>query len=234
MKRCKIILLGLLLLLTSVLSAVAAEDENVSKIIVQGEGKVNAAPDMAIIVLGVETRNLSASDAVAENARLMSSTIAALLDAGVEEKNIQTSQFSLTTRTEDKPFEADEAEERLPPEFIATNRVTVRINNTENIGSVLDAAVAAGSNSIQRISFDLQNPQPEKDQALALAVKDARRKADIIAMAAGVNLSKILEISEGYASISPRGEVAFAFAPTPIQAGELEITASVTTTYEVT
>jgi uncharacterized protein YggE len=228
MKRSEIMLLGLMLLMASVLPACAQDNENVSKLIVQGEGKVFAAPDMATIVLGVETRN----------AILMSNTTNALLAAGIEEKDIQTSTYSLTTRPEEEPVPttaASRAEEITPPEFIATNRVTVRLNNTEDVGKVLDAAVAAGSNNIQSISFDLRDPSPEKDRALTMAIEDASRKAGVAASAAEVELGRILEISEGYSFVSARSEAAFALAAptTPISPGELEVTASVTMTYEI-
>ena len=238
MKRSEIMLLGLMLLMALVLPASAQDNENISKLIVQGEGKVFAAPDMVTIVLGVETRNASAAGAVAENAMLMSNTTNALLEAGIEEKDIQTSTYSLTTMPEEKPPEEagrEEDEEITPPEFIATNRVTVRLNNTEDVGKVLDAAVAAGSNNIQSISFDLRDPSPEKDRALTLAIEDASRKAGVAASAAGVELGRIMEVSEGYSFVSARSEAAFALAAptTPISPGELEVTASVTMTYEI-
>lgn len=242
MKRSEIMLLGLMLLVASVLPAAAQDDVNVSKLTVQGEGKVLAAPDIAIIVLGVETRNASAAGAVAENAILMNSTKKALMDAGIAEKDIQTSTYRLSTREEEPPIisraETGIAESGnvTPPEFIATNRVTVRINDTRIVGQVLDAAIAAGSNNIQSISFDLSDPAPEKDRALAMAIEDASRKAEVAASAAGVELGRIVEISEGYSFVSARSEVAYSLAAaptTPISPGELEVTASVTMTYEI-
>ena len=81
-------MLGLLLLLAAALPASAAEN-NVSKLIVQGEGKVNAAPDVATVELGVETQNASASGAAIENAMLMNETISALRSAGIAEKDVR-------------------------------------------------------------------------------------------------------------------------------------------------
>ena len=231
MKRSNMVFLGLMLLLASAFTAFGA-DNNASKLMVQGEGKINAAPDMVTIVLGVETHNASAAGAAAENARLMNKTINALLDARIAKKDIQTSRYSLTTAPQEEPKTA--SEKPKPPEFIATNQVTVRLNDTSAVGRVLDAAVAAGSNSIQDITFDIRDPQPENDQALALAIKDARRKAEVAATAANVKLGKILEISEGYGSVAPAARsMLLGNAATPIQPGEMEITSSVTVTYEV-
>lgn len=238
MRRFEIAILGLMFLLALAMPVYAAGNDNVSKIICNGEGKTTAAPDVVTITLGVETRNVSASVAAAENAKLMNSTINALLSAGLKKNDIQTSHYSLTTQTEENPVTAaDAAKNRTPPEFVATNQVTAKMNVTENIGKVLDAATAAGSNNIVGISFDLKDPKPQMDKALANAVNDSRRKAEIMAMAAGVKLGKILELSEGYgytSSNAPRAAFSLAAAPTPVLPGEMEITASVTVTYEIT
>ncbi|MDD1753911.1 MAG: SIMPL domain-containing protein [Methanotrichaceae archaeon] len=233
MKKWIGIICGFMLLITTSLCTSAAEDTVTPKLIVQGEGKVSAAPDIVTIQLGVETRNASASIAAQENARLMNSTIKALLDSGIDKKEIQTSHYSLTTEPQVEPKEGEKPQ---PPEFIATNQVTVKLNNTEDAGKVLDAAVSSGSNSIQGVSFDLKNPEPMKDKALTLAIKDAAQKAKVAATAAGVKLGKVLEISEGYGFIgaaAPKGVMYADGAITPIQPGEVEVKASVTTTYAI-
>jgi uncharacterized protein YggE len=233
MKKWIVIICGLMLLITTSLCASAVEGTVTPKLIVKGEGKVSTAPDIVTIQLGVETRNASASIAAQENARLMNSTIKALLDSGIDRKEIQTSHYSLTTKSEDEP---KEGEKPNPPEFIATNQVIVKLNNTEDAGKVLDAAVLAGSNSIQGVSFDLRNPEPMKDKALTLAIKDAAQKAKIAATAAGVKLGKVLEISEGYGFVSPAAQKGIVYADgaiTPIQPGEVDVKASVTMTYAI-
>jgi uncharacterized protein YggE len=101
MKKWDVTICGLMLLIAIPLCASAAEDTRISKLIVQGGGKESAAPDVVTIELGVETRNVSASVAAEENARLMNSTINALLEAGINENEIQTSHFSLTTKFEE-------------------------------------------------------------------------------------------------------------------------------------
>jgi len=212
--------------------SVSASEENVSKLIVQGEGKVSAVPDMATVVLGVEARNASALVAAKENARLMNETISALLSSGIASADIQTSHFSLTSLPQEETKASGEMQKA--PEFIATSQVTVRLNNTADVGRVLDAAAAAGSNSIKDLNFDIRNPQPEKDRALALAIADARRKAEVAAKAAGVELGRVLEIAEGYGYVTPAAKSAIQFdVATPVQPGEMEVTASVTLTYEV-
>jgi uncharacterized protein YggE len=236
--RFEITILGLMLLLALALPAQAAGSDNVSKLICNGEGKTSALPDVVTITLGVETRNVSASAAAAENAKLMNRTINALLSAGLKKKDIQNSRYSLTTQTEENPVPASgTAKNKTPPVFVATNQVAAKMNVTENIGKVLDAAIAAGSNSVTGISFDLRDPTPQMDRALANAVNDSTRKAKLMAATAGVKLGKILELSEGYSftsSNAPRAAYSVADATTPVIPGEMEITASVTATYEIT
>jgi hypothetical protein len=211
--------------------ATAAEN-NLSELVVQGEGKAMTAPDKVIIVLGVQTRDASAAIAAAENARLMNETIGALLTAGIAGDEIQTSRYSLGTEPQDEPIAGEETPKA--PVFLASNIVTVSLNNTEGVGRVLDAAVSAGTNSIQEVSFDLNDPKPQKDQALTLAIEDARRKAEVAAKAAGVKLGRVLEISEGYGYVAAVSRSAAFDFDTPIQPGQMEITASVTVTYEIT
>jgi len=212
-------------------SSAYCQEDNMSKIIVQGEGRASAPADRVTVVLGVETRDASAAIAAAENARLMNETIAALLSAGVAESEIQTSSYSLSTSQAEEPFGSEIRDES--PEFIATNMVTFSMNRTDGVGKVLDAAVSSGSNRIQEISFSLIDPRPQKDLALTRAIEDAARKADTAARAAGVTLGRVLEISEGYGYVSADTRSAVFDLATPIQAGSMEITASVTMTYEI-
>lgn len=232
MKKTCIVLMGMLLL-SLVMPAMAAENgTDVSELRVDGEGKVKAAPDMATIVLGVETRSTSAAEAAEENAILMNQTINALLEAGINESQMQTSRFSLTTVPQDEPLGADATQE--PPTFLATNQVTVSLENTADVGRVLDAAVSAGSNSIQEVKFDLKDPTPQNDEAMTIAIKDAQRKAQVAASAAGLELGKILEITVGYGYIMEASKsYSYAMDATPIQPGEMEVSASVNLVYEI-
>jgi uncharacterized protein len=230
MKNIRIVFLGILLLFLVASSANAVEN-NMSKLIVQGEGKANVAPDKATIVLGVQTKNASAASAAAENAQQMNETINALLAAGIAENEIQTSGYSLGTEPQDVPVMTGEMQKA--PLFVASNTVTVNLNNTADVGQVLDAAVSAGSNSIQEVTFDLKNPRQQRDQALTAAIEDAQRKAVVAAQAAGVKLGRVLEISEGYGYVAAASRSAAFDVATPIMPGKMEITASVTVTYEI-
>jgi uncharacterized protein len=232
--RLMLMLLGLAVLASAIPASAAMT--NVSTLVVQGEGKVYAAPDMAVIVLGVETRNIKADVAARDNAEMMNRTIQALIGAGVMQENIQTSHYSLSTQTEDENVPVSDAVIRTrntTPVFVATNQVTAMMGADEDVGKVLDTAVAAGSNSIQSVSFELKNSTASNDAALKEAVRDAQRKAGVLSTASGIRLGPITEISGGY-SYTSSSEARFslaAAAPTPIQPGQMEVTASVSITY---
>jgi len=237
MRIFEALLLAIIAILASSSSGLGADDESddISTLTVSGTGKATADADMVTIVLGVQTRDESAAVAVAENGRMMADSIEALKAAGVSEDEIKTSQFSIyPTR--------DWIDGELSDEvvFEASNQVTVAQNLTDevDVGAVIDAAVGAGANSVESVTFGLRDPTSVQEGALEEAVNDATGKAEVISEAAGVNLGRIVSISESGASPVPMAEsrvylAADAGAATPIVPRDVEVTATVTITYEI-
>jgi uncharacterized protein YggE len=237
MRIFEALLLGMMVILASASSCLGADDEcdEISTLTVSGTGEATADADMVTIVLGVQTRNESAAGAVADNARMMASSIEALKMAGVPEDEIKTSGFSIyPTR--------DWIDGKLSDKvvFEVSNQVTITLDLTDevDVGEVLDSAVGAGANSVEGVTFGLRDPTSVQEEALEDAVVDAMGKALVISEAAGVTLGRILSISEGGASPVPMAEsrvyfAADAGAATPIVPGDVEVTATVTITYEI-
>jgi len=237
MKMFEALLLGMIVILASASSCLGADDEcdEISTLTVSGTGEATADADMVTIVLGVQTRNESAAGAVADNARMMADSIEALKMAGVPEDEIKTSSFSIYStrdwidgKLSDKVF------------FEVSNKVTFTFDLTDevDVGEVLDAAVSAGANSVESVTFGLRDPTSVQEEALEDAVNDAMGKAEVISEAAGVTLGRILSISEGGASPVPMAESRVYFAAdvattTPIVPGDVEMMATVTITYEI-
>lgn len=219
-----------ILLVLSLAQLAWAEDEDISRIVVTGDGTSKATPDMVTLTLGVETRDESAVAAAAENAELMNRTIEALIDAGVERREIQTTGYSIS-RYEPDPDLYDGGDET--PVFVVINQVTIALNLTEDVEAVLDAAIDAGSNKVTGLAFGIRDPSPYMDEALEEAVQDAISNAHVVASAAGVELGPILEITEGYSYQPTRAMADFAFSQTLVMPGELEMSASVTMTYAI-
>ncbi len=208
--------------------------ENAKTIVVTGAGEATAAPDVAYLTLGVEADGATASDALRKNSAQMEAAIKTLRDAGVDKKDIQTSNLSVGARY-------DYSREGQPPRLIgyqATNTVTVKLRNLDKAGGVIDKTVASGSNRLDSISFGFADAKPLLNDARRAAVADARERAALYADAAGVKLGAVLQISDSFSQspgpvpIAVRAYAAEAKS-VPIAAGEQAISASVTIVYAI-
>lgn len=191
------------------------------QIVVTGEGQVTAAPDMAVIQSGVMTEAATAAEAVAANSAAMEKVVAALRRAGIEPRDIQTSDFSV------QPRYVHDDRGTNPPRlvgYMVSNMVGVRVRALDRLGAVLDDLVAAGANQIHGLSFDIADKAALLDDARRAAVEDARRKADLYAKAAGVRLGALISIDERAGQARPvqfRAMAAESFSGrVPVQTGE--------------
>lgn len=192
---------------------------------VNGTGRVEARPDQAIVQAGVSTRAQTAQQAQADNNQAMQSVINAIKGLGIPDKDVQTSGVSLyPVITENNTVSG----------YNATNSVSVTVENVDQAGAVLDAAIKAGANTASGIRFGFKDETALRNRALAAAAADARSKADALAAALGLQISGVQAVSEGQVNIpiplaSPRAASAAQAAPSvPIEPGEQTITAEIT------
>ena len=202
---------------------------------VTADGKSEARPDMATINLGVTTEGQTASAALAENARRMAALNAALRRAGIAERDIQTSNVSVYPQQQ-----YVEGQQPRITGYQANNSVTVKVRRIDNTGRVIDAAVGAGGNTVNGVSFSHSDPDAQLDIARRDAIAEARRRAELYAGALGLHVNRIVSVSEGGGFSPPVMPVAlerFAMAdqsaPTPVSPGEIETRVSVNVTFEL-
>lgn len=119
--------------------------------------------------------------------------------------------------------------------YVASNMLTVRVRALDTTGAILDAAVADGANTLNGMTFGLADPEPAYNEARKEAVADARAKAELLAMAAGVKLGQVVSISDAGAMTDPAPMYrdAVAAAPVPVQGGELGLIANVAVTWQI-
>ena len=213
------------------------DGDTVRSISVTGTGRVKAEPDVADISLGVTKQGDEASEAASKAAEAMESMIAALLEMGIDEADIQTTSLSLS------PLYDWNNEPATIEGWEANNMVLVTIRDIESVGAVVDAATAAGATNVNGISFRVEDPTESEMTARDAAVADAQAKADTLAAAAGVTIIGIISISEaGGEQPMPiymdGGEMAFAaaedsMAKTPVMPGEVELSIDVFIQYEI-
>lgn len=169
-----------------------ADNDKTRFIAVEGKGTVIAVPDIASINAGVTTRANTAREALSANNKAMSSLFRLLSKSGIDDKDIRTSNFSVS------PFyeRYERNKQRKIAGYQAANQVTVTVRDLTKLGRLLDAVVSAGSNRVNGVQFSVAEPEKLLDQARRKAVKDAMRKATLYAEAAGSELGKILQIQE--------------------------------------
>jgi uncharacterized protein len=111
----------------------------------------------------------------------------------------------------------------------------VRVRALDTTGAILDAAVADGANTLNGMTFGLADPEPAYNEARKEAVADARAKAELLAMAAGVKLGPVMSISDAGAMTDPAPMYrdAVAASPVPVQGGELGLIANVAVTWQI-
>lgn len=204
-----------------------------SRLTVVGQGQSRVAPDMATVQLGVTTQADSASDAMAGNNERQRAVIEALTAAGIAEDDIQTSGLNLNPL-----MQYGENQAPTVTGYQAVNTVSVRVMDLDSLGAVLDAIVGAGANEINGITFAREDGADALDQAQADAVTDARRKAQMLADAAGVDLGPVLtlrEIATGGGGPLPMLRMQAAMADSaPVQPGQVDILAQVEIDYALT
>ena len=202
---------------------------------VTGEGDVMAAPDIATLRLGIEAQAETVAEAQSQASEAMTKVMAALIDNGVAEKDIQTQYFSIRQVTKwDR-----ETEEEVVVGYRVTNTVTAKIRDIDKAGAIIDAVAEAGGDltRITGISFSVDDPSAYYEEAREKAMADAEAKAEQLAELAGVTLGKPTYISEGISyPIYPRDymyEMAGAAPETPISPGEMEISLTVQVVYAI-
>lgn len=209
---------------------VLAEGAAPRTISVTGTGTVEAAPDMATLMIGVTTQGDTAAAALAANTTATDAVIARLTASGIEARDMQTSNLSINPNWTGY----DSSSPRISG-YVASNMLTVRVRKLDSTGAVLDAAVADGANTLNGLTFGLADPEPAYNEARKEAVADARAKAELLAAAAGVSLGQVLSIADGGAMTDPAPMYrdAVSAAPVPVVGGELGLVATVTLTFAI-
>lgn len=201
---------------------------------VSGVGIVTTTPDTASVQLGVTVTDATLANAQSQASTQMQAIIEALSTAGVEEKDIQTSSYYVSVvQNYDSNGNPSEV-----TNFQVQNMVNVVVRDIDNVGPILDGAVAAGANTVYGVNFYLDDSSAASTQARALAVQDAQKRAQELAEAAGMTLGPVVSITEGYSSGPVYGKgggamAADSAAQAPIQVGTTTIEVDVNVVYQL-
>ena len=228
-----LMLIAMVLLVTGVHAA-----ENSDRVIItSGSSEVKVTPDRAQVTVSVQTENADVKVAQSENADRMDAVIKAIKAVGIADADIRTSGYSIYPVYDD----TSSIFGRKVKTYRVTNSVQVTIRDVTKTGEVIDAAVAAGANQVDSIMFMVSEEleQSLRNEVLGKAVRKARADADIVAAAAGVTITGIKEINVGsyyppvyYENARSAGmDTKAVSAPTPVEPGQVTISAQISATY---
>lgn len=235
----KTILVSLVAFVLAAPAAAAQQRERLPRppsITVSGEATIAAEPDQAQIDIGVTTQARNAPDASRENAERLARVLAEVKKHLGKTDEVKTSGYALNPQY------------RYPqggkPEiigYIANNIVRIKTAKLDDVGKLIDAAMQAGANNINRLVFTLKDEEAARLEALRQASAKAKTKAEAIAASLGLKVLRIASVSESERSFQPilrqvpmaRAEALAAPAPTPVEPGTVEVRSTVTLTAEV-
>lgn len=205
-------------------------------IVTSGEGIVKRAPDRAWVSIAAESRARTAPEAQKLNTDAMTAVLDKIKGLGVAAEAIRTTAYSVQP-----DFEYQNGRQNLRG-YIARNQVEVRVDDLPKLGEIMANAVGTGATSVSGVRFDLKDREAAETEALRLAVRDARRRADAAASGAGVKIVQVWRIDEQrdidvvrpMAMPMARGGMEMAApAAVPIESGQIEVRSHVTLTVRI-
>jgi len=215
--------------------AEASAHAEIPVVTVSGKGSVFVKPDRATVSLGAWHQAETAIAAQSRVNEIIDEATKAIRDLEIEDLMIQTSGLSLSP-----VYDYQRDREPRIIGYRASITLSVRIDEIDRTGTVIDAAMRTGANQLQGVTFSLKDDSGARRDALRRAVENARMKADTIADALGRPIVGLVEVQEQGVSVPilSRGvesmrTMAADSAPTPIEAGEIEVSANLQITYNL-
>jgi uncharacterized protein YggE len=210
--------------------AIAQEKQQIPLITTTGNGLILADPDEATVRLGVTKQARTAAEAQAQANEVIQPLLSRIDALGIDRKNVQTSRLMLN------PVYSSQPGAQTIVGYRATSTLSIRLTDFTLIGKVIDASIAVGGNTLEGVSFGLRDDMSARLEALKQAAQEA--KAEALAAALGVRLGVLFEVVEGGASWAPMAmdfakTEAMVQAETPVEPGQITVTASVTVRYVI-
>ncbi|MFB7141230.1 SIMPL domain-containing protein [Gottfriedia sp. NPDC056225] len=193
-----------------------------------GKGEVSVKPDQSTVLLGTVVEDLRVQNAQSQNAIISNKMIDSLKSIGIKQDEIETNSYTI-----DRIVEYHDSQQIFKG-YRVSHIFRVIVKELANVGKVIDVAVENGANEVRNLSFELSNPDPYYQEALQKATLNAKTNAENIAKSLGLSINRIpiWIAEEGIQIVRPLSSLtmtaaAFSGPTTPIQEGQIKITASV-------
>ncbi len=200
----------------------------VPTLVTAGQGEAKVTPDRASVLINVQTRAATAASAGATNARRTQAVLDALMKLGLPKSQLSTEGYSVYPEMQ---YDKEGGAPRVTG-YVVTNTVRAETHQPEQAGQVVDAALGAGANLINSLSFYASSIEEPRREAIAKAVASARADAEAMARAAGGSIGALIELSTQGPTLPPRPmyemsamrKVAGMAAETPVNPGQQTVT----------
>jgi len=209
-------------------------DRTERTIVVDADAKVTATPDIAKTSIGMIAEGESVEDAQQKNTEVMNSLIVGLKQLGIAEADIQTTNYNIYPR-----YNYTQDEGRVLDGYEVSQSVVIKIRDLEKANSVLALAGQVGANSVSGLDFIIDDRDVYRVEARDLALEKAAKKAKILADSLGVQLVSVVSYNEfETGSAAPRvfaleADVGFGGGAPEIESGSLDVSMSVSVTFEI-
>lgn len=238
-----VLAVGILLLILLGVSAYTLEKtasgNTPREITFDGEGKVYAKPDLAIVQLGVSSEATTSESVVKDNNNKMNAITAAIKVLGVADADIQTTNYNLSPK-----YNYTDSKGSFIDGYTLEQDIQIKIRDFDKISDVIQKATSLGANTINQLQFTIDNPDKLKAQATDIAISNAKEKAANIANTSGLKLGRLVNVYEGGGVITPTPIYSTAEKSTGmgggsditapnIQTGQQEITVDMSLTYQI-
>lgn len=205
-------------------------------IVVTGQGEAYGEPDVANVSLGVSITNTDVGQAVSQANQAMADITTALGGVGIDPKDVQTTNYNVWPQQQ---IDRTTGESTGVTTYHVDSSLQVKVRDIAKAGQVIQEALDAGANSVNGLSFGINDPKPLESQARSAAIDDARQRAGELADALGVKLGEPTQVSESTSGVpQPRALSAEAAqglggGAVPISTGQLSVSVQVNVTFQL-
>ena len=211
----------------AILPIVSPPASSAAAIVVTGTATIDVTPDLARILVSIQTTAANAAQAESVNATATDKVRALVARAGVASADIKTLSLQVWPQYDYRSGQS------VLNGFMASHTLQVTVHDLARIGGVIDAAVGGGATTVEGVTYDTNDHSAASAQAMAAAVKDAQVKARAMADAAGVRLGSVVSIIDVQTTPYPfpvlRGAAAVpSQGATQVSPPDIQLTESVT------
>lgn len=198
------------------------------QVTVIGSGKVQGTPDTLTASVAMETVAPDVTAALNQSSQRQQAVIDALVSNKVDRKDINTTRVSVQPQTN--------SDGTTTTGYRASNAIDVKIRDITAASQLLALIASTGGDAtrINSVSYSIEDDSQLVKDARAQAFNDAKSRAEQYAQLSGLNLGKVISISEQSGATPPTPMPRMAMDSVPLEPGQQTVNFTVTVVWELT